>query len=58
MTELRGTMSFTLRWVALDKHVLVDVVKDVAPMMVGGFVYPFSEWASPKEEMSKRDLPG
>ncbi len=39
---------------ALDKHVLVDVVKDVAPMMVGGFVYPFSEWASPKEEMSKR----
>jgi peptide/nickel transport system substrate-binding protein len=39
---------------ALDKHVLVDVVKEVAPMMVGGFVYPFSEWASPPEEMAKR----
>ena len=25
---------------ALDKPVLVDVVKDVAPMMVGGFIYP------------------
>jgi len=32
----------------------VDVVKDVAPMMVGGFIYPFSEWATPVEEMSKR----
>jgi ABC-type transport system substrate-binding protein len=30
----------------LDKPVLVDVVKDVAPMMVGGFIYPFSEFAS------------
>jgi ABC-type transport system substrate-binding protein len=37
-----------------DRPVLVDVVKDVAPMMVGGFVYPFSEWATPTEEMSKR----
>ena len=26
MTELRGTMSFTLRWVALDKHVLLVAV--------------------------------
>src|SRR6266849_5095039 len=33
----------------LDKPVLVDVVKDVAPMMVGGFIYPFSEFATPKE---------
>jgi ABC-type oligopeptide transport system substrate-binding subunit len=39
---------------ALDKHVLVDVVKDVAPMMVGGFLYPFSEFATPKEELFKR----
>jgi ABC-type transport system substrate-binding protein len=39
---------------ALDKHVLVDVVKDVAPMMVGGLIYPFSEWASPPAEMAKR----
>jgi peptide/nickel transport system substrate-binding protein len=38
----------------LDKPVLVDVVKDVTPMMVGGFLYPFSEFATPKEELSKR----
>jgi peptide/nickel transport system substrate-binding protein len=38
----------------LDKPVLVDVVKDVAPMMVGGFLYPFSEFATPKEQLSKR----
>lgn len=37
-----------------DRPVLVDVVKDVAPMLVGGFTYPFSEWATPSEEMSKR----
>jgi peptide/nickel transport system substrate-binding protein len=39
---------------ALDRPVLVDVVKDVAPMMVGGFIYPFSEFATPKEELGKR----
>src|SRR5262249_32306448 len=39
---------------ALDKAVLVDVVKDVAPMMVGGFIYPFSEFATPTDEMGKR----
>jgi peptide/nickel transport system substrate-binding protein len=39
---------------ALDKHVLVEVVKDVTPTLVGGFIYPFSEWATPPEEMSKR----
>jgi ABC-type transport system substrate-binding protein len=38
----------------LDKATLVDVVKDVAPMMVGGFVYPFSDYATPAEEMAKR----
>src|SRR5882724_4938034 len=38
----------------LDKPVLVDVVKDVAPMMVGGFIYPFSDFATPKEELFKR----
>jgi len=38
----------------LDKPVLVDVVKDVTPMMVGGFIYPFSEFATPKEELSKK----
>ena len=39
---------------ALDKHVLVDVVKDVAPMMVGGFVYPFHELSTPADELVKR----
>jgi peptide/nickel transport system substrate-binding protein len=39
---------------ALDKHILVEVVKDVTPTLVGGFIYPFSEWATPPEEMSKR----
>jgi ABC-type transport system substrate-binding protein len=38
----------------LDKAVLVDVVKDVAPMMVGGFIYPFSDFATPKAELEKR----
>ena len=38
----------------LDKAVLVDVVKDVAPMMVGGFIYPFSEFATPKDQLTKR----
>jgi ABC-type transport system substrate-binding protein len=39
---------------ALDKHVLVEVVKDVTPTLVGGAIYPLSEWATPSEEMSKR----
>jgi peptide/nickel transport system substrate-binding protein len=38
----------------LDKPVLVDVVKDVAPMLVGGFIYPFSEFATPKDQLVKR----
>jgi ABC-type oligopeptide transport system substrate-binding subunit len=38
----------------LDRPVLVDVVKDVAPMMVGGFIYPFSEFATPRDELVKR----
>jgi peptide/nickel transport system substrate-binding protein len=32
----------------------MEVVKDVAPMMVGGFLYPFSEFAAPKEEREKQ----
>ena len=39
---------------ALDHRVLVEVVKDVAPMITGGFIYPFSEFAAPKEEFEKR----
>ena len=39
---------------ALDKNVLVEVVKDVAPMMVGGFIYPFSDFATPRADLAKR----
>jgi ABC-type transport system substrate-binding protein len=39
---------------ALDRYALVDVVKDVAPMSVGGFVYPFHELSTPREELVKR----
>src|SRR5580700_7904334 len=39
---------------AFDRHTLVDVVKDVTPMRVGGFIYPFSEFATPTEELFKR----
>jgi ABC-type transport system substrate-binding protein len=39
---------------AMDRHVLIDVVKDVTPMQVGGFIYPFSEFATPKLELFKR----
>lgn len=39
---------------AFDRPVLIDVVKDVTPMRVGGFIYPFSEFATPPEELSKR----
>jgi ABC-type transport system substrate-binding protein len=37
-----------------DKPVLVDVVKDVSPLMVGGFIYPFSEFATPRDQLAKR----
>jgi peptide/nickel transport system substrate-binding protein len=39
---------------AFDRAVLVDVTKDVAPMMVGGFIYPFSDFATPLAELVKR----
>lgn len=39
---------------AFQRDVLIDVVKDVSPMMVGGFIYPFSEWATPRDELAKR----
>src|SRR6266487_3684940 len=39
---------------AFDKPVLVDVVKELAPVMVGGFIYPFSEFATPPAKMSER----
>jgi ABC-type transport system substrate-binding protein len=37
-----------------DRQVLVDVVKDVSPLMVGGFIYPFSEFATPMDQLLKR----
>jgi ABC-type transport system substrate-binding protein len=37
-----------------DKPVLIEVVKDLAPMMMGGFIYPFSEFATPTAELEKR----
>jgi peptide/nickel transport system substrate-binding protein len=37
-----------------DRAVLVDVVKDVAPMLVGGYIYPFSEFATPIKDLEKR----
>jgi ABC-type transport system substrate-binding protein len=38
----------------MDKPVLVEVVKDMTPMLVGGFIYPFSEWATPADKMTER----
>ena len=37
-----------------EKQLLVDVVKDVSPLMMGGFIYPFSEFATPKDQLVKR----
>jgi peptide/nickel transport system substrate-binding protein len=38
----------------LDRPVLVEVVRDVAPMMVGGFIYPFSDFATPIDKLRER----
>src|SRR5215471_456751 len=38
----------------LDRPILAEVVKDVAPMSGGSFIYPFSEYATPKEELAQR----
>ena len=38
---------------ALDRPALIEVVKDVAPRMAGGFLYPFSEFAAPQQEREK-----
>ena len=39
---------------AFNRPALIDIVKDVTPMQVGGFIYPFSTWATPKEELFNR----
>ena len=38
----------------LDRQALIDVVKESAPYLTGGFTYPFSEWATPSDELAKR----
>jgi peptide/nickel transport system substrate-binding protein len=37
-----------------NRSVLVEAVKDIAPMLVGGFIYPFSEFAAPTDNLSER----
>jgi len=39
---------------AMDRPALIDVVKDTAPMQVGGFVYPFHEMSTPRAELQKK----
>jgi peptide/nickel transport system substrate-binding protein len=39
---------------AMDRPALVDVVRDTAPMQLGGFVYPFHEFSTPRAELEKR----
>ncbi len=39
---------------AMDRPALIEVVKDTAPMQIGGFVYPFHEMSTPKAELVKR----
>ena len=39
---------------AMDRHTLVEVVKDTAPMQVGGFVYPFHEMSTPLPDLEKK----
>src|SRR5215813_4315660 len=39
---------------AMDRPTLVEVVKDTAPMQVGGFVYPFHDYSTPRAELEKR----
>ena len=39
---------------AMDRNALIEVVKDTAPMQIGGFVYPFHEYSTPKAELVKR----
>ena len=37
-----------------DRPALVEVVKDIAPMLVGGFLYPFSDWTTPPPKLAER----
>ena len=33
---------------ALDRPILIEAIKDVTPMQIGGFLYPFSDLATPQ----------
>ncbi len=37
-----------------NRPVLVEALKDIAPMLLGGFIYPFSEFATPTAKLSER----
>jgi peptide/nickel transport system substrate-binding protein len=37
-----------------DKAVLVELIQETAPMVLGGFLYPFSEFATPAEKLVER----
>jgi peptide/nickel transport system substrate-binding protein len=39
---------------AMDRPTLIEVVKDAAPMQVGGFVYPFHEMSTPLADLQKK----
>jgi len=39
---------------AMDRNALIEVVKDTAPMQIGGFVYPFHEMSTPKAGLEKK----
>jgi ABC-type transport system substrate-binding protein len=39
---------------AMDRPTLIEVVKDAAPMQVGGFVYPFHEMSTPRADLEKK----
>src|SRR5437773_7678823 len=39
---------------AMDRHTLIAVVKDTAPMQVGGFDYPFHPMSTPLAELEKK----
>ena len=32
----------------MDRNALVEVVKDTAPMQIGGFIYPFHQFSMPQ----------
>ena len=38
----------------LDRHALTELVTDVSPSLLGGFLYPFSEYATPTAKLVER----